>query len=295
MASETNHGDHEAHAKGLAALMKVDPFPLNLLGTVRSAIYQHSVVSRVSHFVIKSKVQVNANGWHLQVSGVFSVPALSEQGESLDSLLVDLYLLWTKFQNSQKSKDFFTLRNESILLDQRFAKWQESRVTEFKPTGIGHISRKENEMKVAVGYWPGKVDTYFDLYVAGVWNIFRVARLQVVDLIIKLSDALEVNDGRVDHIHTAHCIVEDMLASIPYHLVDNLQAFLNEVTTSIEITDRGRSLGGLFLMHPIYVASKMPFLPNNIREYIQRCLIWIGSHMGLGQATLLAKVRDFGT
>ena len=223
---------------------------------------------------------------------MFSVPALSEQGESLDDLLLSLDLVWTKSKASFKSKDFNALKNESVALDRRFADWQDSRVTEFKPTITGHVIRSKHESEIAVGYSPGRVDTYFDLYVAGVWNIFRAARLLLIALIINLLNILENNDSCADHIHTAKHIFEDMVASVPYHLADNLQAFLCELTTSTEITQPGRSLGGLVLIHPLYVASSMPFLPEQMREYLRRCLTWIGSHMGFGQATLLAKVRD---
>ncbi len=217
---------------------------------------------------------------------------MSDQGESLDDLLLSLDLVWIKSEASFKSKDFDALKNESIALDRRFANWQDSRVTEFEPTVTGHVIRSPHESAITVGYWPGKVDTYFDLYVAGVWNIFRAARLLLVALIIKLSDTLGDNDSCVDHIHTANRIVKDMIASVPYHLTDNLQVFLSELATSTEIKKPGRSLGGLLLMHPLYVASKMPFLPENMREYMRRCLTWIGSNMGFGQATLLAKVRE---
>jgi hypothetical protein len=223
---------------------------------------------------------------------VFSVPALSDQGESLDDLLLSLDLVWRKSEASFESKDFNALKNESIALDRRFANWQDSRVTEFKPIVTGHVIRTEYESGIAVGYWPGKVDTYFDLYVAGVWNIFRAARLLLVALIIKLSDSLGDNESCIDHIHAANRIVKDMVASVPYHLADNLQVFLSELATSTEITKPGRLLGGLLLMHPLYVASKMPFLPEKMQEYMRRCLTWIGSNMGFGQATLLAKVRE---
>lgn len=36
VASDTDHGYHDTHAKGLAALMKIEHSPLNLLGTLRS-------------------------------------------------------------------------------------------------------------------------------------------------------------------------------------------------------------------------------------------------------------------
>jgi hypothetical protein len=223
---------------------------------------------------------------------VFSVPALSDHGESLDNLLLSLESLWAKSEVSFESKDLTTLKNESIDLDRRFANWQESRVTEFKPSLAGHAIRSPSESQVAVGYWPGRVDTYFDLYVAGVWNIFRAARLLLVASIIKLSDSFEDNDSLANHINTANGVVKDLIASISYHLTDNLQIFLSELATGTEITKPGRSLGGLLLMHPLYVASEMSFLTEEIREYLRRCLTWIGSNMGLGQAGLLARVRE---
>ena len=36
MSDETDRGDHDAHAKGLAALMQIESSPRNLLGKVRS-------------------------------------------------------------------------------------------------------------------------------------------------------------------------------------------------------------------------------------------------------------------
>jgi hypothetical protein len=214
---------------------------------------------------------------------VFSVPALT----GLDDLLLTLDSLRTKSEEASlsESTELTALKKETLALDRRFAKWQSSRVPEFKPTVIGHVSAKKSQNEISAGYWPAKVETYFDLYVAGVWNIFRTARLLLLALIIKLELS---DDACVDeYIHTAHLIVEDMLASVAYHLADNLQDFL----TSTEITNPGRVLGGLLLMHPLYISSQMLFLDKSMREYMLRCLGWIGEHMGIGQATVLAKVR----
>ena len=169
-----------------------------------------------------------------------------------------------KSETSFDSKDLNVLKTESIALDRRFANWQDSRFREFKPTVTGHVIRSHHESEIAVRYWPGKVDTYFDLYVADVWNIFRAARLLLIALITKLSDTLGDSDSCVDHIYTANRIIKDMVASVLYHLADNLQVSLSELPTSTEITKPGRSFGGLLLIHPLYVASKMPFLPEKM-------------------------------
>ena len=44
-------------------------------------------------------------------------------------------------------------------------------------------------------------------------------------------------------------------------------------------------------MHCIYVASKLSIVPQQMREYMNDSLEWIAKHMGIGQASLFAKVR----
>jgi hypothetical protein len=58
MASETDHGAHEAHAKGLAALMEIGHLPLNLLGTVRSGDIRNVRVSNDPSFEIPNYSEV---------------------------------------------------------------------------------------------------------------------------------------------------------------------------------------------------------------------------------------------
>jgi hypothetical protein len=82
-----------------------------------------------------------------------------------------------------------------------------------------------------------------------------------------------------------------MLASVPYHLVENPQVFL--ISTEITNPDLGRILGGLLLVHPLYlyVTSQMRFLDKTMREYMLRCLAWIGEYMWIRQTTVLVNVR----
>lgn len=180
------------------------------------------------------------------------------------------------------------MRDECLSLDRRFTSWQHTRGPGFNPTEVGHIGETDTDSLPGVGYWPGGVDTYFDLYVSGVWNIFRAARLLLLALTVKLSNAL--GEDYLQHVQAAARVVDDMIASVPYHLTDNLPAFVRQLGLSTEIREPGRFLGGLLLLHPLYVASQMLFLPEKTREYLRACLLWIGSRMGIGQATVLANV-----
>ena len=200
--------------------------------------------------------------------------------------------------------DLHQLKNEAIALDQAFAKWQEAQVKDFSHWKIGHVSQIHVGSKPGVGYWPGRVDTYFDLYVAGVWNTSRTARVLLIHMSLKLSRCLKDDqDHTRKHQDALFHLVEDIVSSIPFHLAEDLPVFLHRLEegevgkdqmgkeNATTILSPGRPVGGLLLMHSIYVASKLSIVPQQTREYMTDCLEWIAKHMGIGQASLLAKVR----
>lgn len=186
-------------------------------------------------------------------------------------------------------QDTAMLEHQCNELELHFARWHEDRASEFGPTTIFSLSHDPSEERIAVGYWPGNIDTYFDLYVAGIWNIFRTARLLLLALLITMSGRSNKSTGCIE---TANHIVEDIFASIPYHLADNLPVFV-ERSRHEEAIDPGRTLGGLLLMHPLYAISKCSFLSEESREYARDCLRWIGDEMGIGQAGLMANVSRY--
>jgi hypothetical protein len=200
--------------------------------------------------------------------------------------------VWNKSEAVLEMEAVHALNNEITALDGRFINWQKSRIPEIQPTTIGHVEERQHAEKVHVGFWPGKIDTYFDFCVAGMWNIFRAARLLLNLLRVKLCDTTGDTNGCAEYKTIANEIAKDIAASIPFHLTDNLHVFVNELETSSEIREHGRLLGGVLLMHPLYVATQVPYLQEQLRDYMRSCLEWIGSAMGLGQATLLAKVRE---
>ncbi len=234
---------------------------------------------------------------------MFPAPYSSNASQSLDNLLLRFGPIWRKavaFLGSPltRSDDIHQLKSEAIALDQAFARWQEAQVKDFNPWTVGHVSQAQAGAKLGVGYWPGRVDTYFDLYVAGVWNTSRTARVLLINVILKLSRILNDNQDHTREHQDALRLVEDIVSSIPFHLAEDLQVFLREMgqvemgtQNAAAILSPGRPVGGLLLMHPIYVASKLSIVPQQMREYMRDCLEWIATHMGIGQASLFAKVR----
>lgn len=288
MANNTEPGKHDVHAKGLAALTDMDNSPLYLLRTIRQRSPKTTPYTTIRH----GSSQGNNTTEKPQIAALLSVPSTSGPNESLDELLVSLNDLWERSNICLSLQDYLLLKDQCIAMDQRLAQWQTSRLPEFRSTTIANISRTQQQDKVEVGHWPGSVDTYFDLYVAHVWNVFRTARLLLISIMHRVWQVCEKSADVYKLSAAATSIAEDMISSIPFHLVESLPAFIKDLSTSEPMAQPGRAIGGLLLMHPLHIASNLPFLPEPTKQYMRDCLSWIGSHMGIGHADLLAQVND---
>ncbi|KAL4819964.1 hypothetical protein BDW67DRAFT_154393 [Aspergillus spinulosporus] len=279
MAGESNPGHHNAHAGGMAAILQIENSPLGLLQAARSG-----------HPLVLNRM--------VQNNGMFISPSPGGGGQSLDTLLMKIGSLWqtskTLLSNPQVPllfDELYALREEATALNRDFILWQKAQSDNFRPTTIGYVSPTPNQLSLSVGSWPGQVDTYVDLYVAGVWNVSRVARCFLINLIVRLSNILDATSDYRQYHQDVRQLVGDIFASIPYHLTEDLGAFLAHRETNPEIANPGRPVGGLILLHPVYIASQLPVVPPEMQEYMRKCLAWIGKHMGIGQADLLAKVN----
>jgi len=136
----------------------------------------------------------------------------------------------------------------------------------------------------------GRVDAYLDLYVAAVWNMYRKARLMILSVIIRCSKRLEEKNSCHAEKGEVEELTNDMAAAFPFHLSQNLATFIKQAESGLELTIApGRSIGGLLLMHPLFVTSNLSVVPPQLQARMRECLAWIGTHMGIGQATLLSS------
>lgn len=128
------------------------------------------------------------------------------------------------------------------------------------------------------------------VYVAASWNTYRKNRLLILDIIIQCLEKLQEKDAHGRRQAEAKELANDIKASIPFHLdrdYENTTARCHGLKDDIQ---PGRCLGGLLLMHPLFVASNLSVIPSHMRSQLKECLAWIGEHMGIGQASVFAKV-----
>ncbi|KAL2859229.1 hypothetical protein BJX68DRAFT_226018 [Aspergillus pseudodeflectus] len=282
MARDTAPGNHAAHAGGLAALLRIENDPLSLLEAVCSG----------------QSLLPNA----LRGQGMFSTVCSLGRGKDLDTLLLRLQSICRGSETilSQPSlhgtEQLRILLAEASALNTDIAQWQQAQSDKFKPTTAGHIKPDytSRQFRPGVGSWPGRVDVYFDMSFAAIWNISRTARCFLLDLIIRISEILEPEaSDRARYTRDLINLLCDIVASIPYFLTEDVQAFLRQDATH-DISNPGRAAGGLLLMHELYALSQLPTVFPEMQEYFKRCLGWIGERMGIGQASLFAKDADIG-
>lgn len=128
------------------------------------------------------------------------------------------------------------------------------------------------------------------VYVSGVWNSYRKCRLVLLEFIYTCSKRLHLDNDLAPILQVAQTISEDIAASIPFHLLRNPDKVLQQQQTNAAgKLDPNRSIGGLFILHPLHVVSGLGIVPMHSREMFREYLAWIGTVMGIGQARLLTS------
>lgn len=229
---------------------------------------------------------------------MFAAPSSKPTDLSLDSLLIRLDAIWRRGRtllspDSTTSDALSSVREDALVLDGVLQAWERSQDSDSRPSTIGHIEGRNFGSSYEVAHWPGRVDSYFDPSVASIWNVYRVARLLLIELVFKLS--YEIDDDRdhdMEHDNVLH-LLEDILASIPYQLVEDVHTFVRDVNNGDANVEPGRAVSGLLLMHALHLVSNLSIVNPWVCNYLKSCLAWIGQHMGIRKAALLAKVRSF--
>ena len=140
------------------------------------------------------------------------------------------------------------------------------------------------------------------VYIAAVWNTYRKAHIMALDIIARCKRRLQSTDicTEIQEEAELHVLAQDIMASMPYHLNPNSSASdsCNESINNIGPNHASTELqqpsvaAGLLLIHPLWVVATSESTYESTRTMAREMLSWIGTHLGIGQATLLADVRS---
>ncbi|EXJ87922.1 hypothetical protein A1O1_04849 [Capronia coronata CBS 617.96] len=280
-ADLANHQtQHTTHVAGVAAILSAQNSPFDLPGGLE--LFQlHNPI------MLTRPLQQRNNG------GVLCAAISSPWVQSLDALLVQFNPISNNAralfdQVSVPTQDeVLQVLEKAVQLEREFAAWAASQPEKWTPITIDLSRLSEDDC----GH-PGKVDIYFDLYVAAVWNTYRKTRLLMLDVIFRCRSLIG-RDGASGNQETeeAQILALDIIASIPYHLSSDPERFVREREKSLsEVAPGTKTAGGLLLLHPMWVVTVSSVVSSELRSSARDCLAWIGRHMGINQATMLSRV-----
>lgn len=217
---------------------------------------------------------------------------------NLDSILIKCHPLFeradTQLQNPETTlHELQGTLGDALAIDIAFSHWSTNQDASWKPNIVGHITQKDAESSSCPFARAGAVHSYFDIYVAAVVNTYRKTYLMLLGILIRLTSRIKgtvQTDAVTRWERQAHTLINDIIASIPYHLADNVHDYERTILWSNSSPRIGRAVGGLLLLHPLFVLATCSIVPSPIHAYVAKCLAWIGSIIGIGQATLMSKV-----
>lgn len=169
--------------------------------------------------------------------------------------------------------------------------------------------------------FPGRVDVYNEMWIAGIWNMGRTAGLLYSSIVVRCAAWLSPQtDFRllpefVEASRFDRKIVKDMIASVPFllgwHKRQSRKDFLvppedqgrtpsysrhgfacgDDGPAAAGNAEQGKALGGYFSMWPMFVAASSDFCTDAESQWIHGRLRFISDHMGVHQANFFASVR----
>lgn len=171
--------------------------------------------------------------------------------------------------------------------------WGEEQEGEWAPKTVGRISSRMASLSPDGHFWPGRIERFSDVYIAGVWNTWRKTYILALSILVRCRKVLGSTESNKPEESTAQSLAEAVAASVPSHLLERLDEWMLEDENRIKTARPGRPSGGLFLLHPLFVVSRATIVSPDLREYFSDRLAWIGRHMGISQASVVADVCLF--
>ncbi|KAL2844091.1 hypothetical protein BJY01DRAFT_264094 [Aspergillus pseudoustus] len=278
---------HLPHVRGVCALLLTENSPFDLRSSTRL-------------FQVANPLLTKDGFQNPEASGVLCAPSSSDAIHSLDAILIQCHPLFECAEKQLRDLStpldqiYSTLRH-AIDVQQAFDHWELNIDASWCPETIGFIGDSDAKASSCPLTVSGPMHSYFDIYVAAVMNTYRKTHLMVLDIVIRLAERRNRDEPIVHWIdvracrHEASQKIDEIAASVPYHLVKDLDEYMRVAISHEGAPTRGRAVGGLLLLHPLYVLSTCSVVPLATQEYARKCLGWIGQKMGIGQATVMSR------
>lgn len=186
-------------------------------------------------------------------------------------------------------------------IEKGYVEWETSLPVNWLYTTVAWVDQDPNiDLKDAPAY-PGKLDSYNDLWMASVWNLARSTRIFASGLAIRCAAWLYAPlDYRTtpEYISAAKLgsdLIAAIASSIPYHLGWGNSIDLEEYghpnfACGDNFSQGPKGLAAMFCIWPLFAAASSDFALPSQRTWLLGRLRYIGETVGIQQAAIYKDV-----
>jgi hypothetical protein len=190
-------------------------------------------------------------------------------------------------------------------VDRELANWASRIPVEWSYTTVTRMGYFPGPHLSSSNFVPSQIHRYPNFYVARVWNLYRVYRLIIQSILLRVSSWVyhyptDHHQHRIEEINRV--MVDDLCASVPFlfgydvselkRSTDRLQDqnFLWPQSSMNQATSSGHT-GKFSLIWPLYIACSVSSVPDTQRSWMRAQLRWI-AETGEAQASFIQDAES---
>ncbi|PQE31760.1 negative acting factor protein [Rutstroemia sp. NJR-2017a WRK4] len=291
-----------SHVNGATALLKIrdpkgpmSPLTLELVWTVKAQLNLSCLLNGKVPDIPKEWTRILAA---IKMGGG---PAICNQLQSkvakarvaCDNLMANAQ------RTPQDFEDVLTLMRQAEAIEQGYVDWANSvpDAWGFKP--VGWIDTVPTDRLHTSPFFPGKIDKYFEVWTAHIWNLSRGSRLINSSTIVRCAAWLcSPQDYRttVEYekaMMNGREMIRDIISSVPNCLGEIPRAMDDPAITVAghtfacgeENAVRAKGLSGLFLLWPLFSVAVSDFATDAQRTWVMGRIKYVSEELGVVQGS----------
>ncbi|RAL59689.1 hypothetical protein DID88_000322 [Monilinia fructigena] len=190
---------------------------------------------------------------------------------------------------------------EAELIEKQYVEWYDNLPPEWTPRVMAWIDDIAEKYLESATCYPGRVDSYVELWMATTHNIARASRLFILTTVSRctawLSSGVDyrLTPEYIDIWRQASLLIDDIISSVPFFFGWNTEDDLPVVENSYfpcgnESKIGGKGVTGIWAMWPVFAAAASDFATNSQRLWLRGRLKYIAEDLGIRQAEALLQV-----
>ncbi|KAI4128535.1 MAG: hypothetical protein LQ347_004150 [Umbilicaria vellea] len=275
------------HTDGAVALVKLrgkdiihNPISLKLFLAVRAQM----VVNQTSKAEQCPSLPLSAGDWT-------NLPLSECENENTANRLMAMaievpkyrslaYSLLSGPKNNATEVRVVELMEEAIGCDISLASWPSTVPDSWQYRLFAPLELDLNDPGMA---YPGPVHGYHNVWMCGIWNDYRLARIFMLAIVLNctkwLGSPLSWTQSSAYRYATTNLrqMVDEICASVPFalgHIIPNMNgaediSMLNRKASQVTPDQTSNVLGGYSLVWPLLVASNVPCAPEGQRRWLR--------------------------